>query len=182
MAADPAEEAALKKAAVNGKYSILLKKIEVKADRATYTDFRDFGEWNGTTYQNHDNLPAGYWVYVYPNWYIWGEKDAAADAEQKKAAAGRKYSVLLKKIEVKADENGYTAFHDYGFWPGKSYSGHDDLPPGYWVYVAPTGTSGTRRMTPRPKKVKAEVRVKRAVADATTRRRRRRSAANTASC
>ena len=27
----------------------------------------------GRTNQGHSNLPAGYWVYVYPNWFIWGD-------------------------------------------------------------------------------------------------------------
>ena len=24
-------------------------------------------------YAGYRDLPTGYWVYVYPNWYIWGE-------------------------------------------------------------------------------------------------------------
>jgi len=134
--ADPNEEAALKKAAVDGKYSILLKKLEMKGDRQGYGEFRDFGMWSGTSYGGHDNLPAGYWVYLYPHWYIWGEQNAAPDAEQKKAAAG-KYNVLLKRIEVKGDESTYSAFHDYGYWSGTAYYHHKDIPAGYWVYVAP---------------------------------------------
>jgi len=66
-------EQALSKAAVYGKYSVLLKKIEVKEDRGAYSDFRDFGRWSGTSYRNHRDLPAGYWVYVWPHWYIWGK-------------------------------------------------------------------------------------------------------------
>lgn len=61
------------KATVDGKYRRLLKKIEVRSDVATYGDFRDFGHWDGTTYSGHSDLPAGYWVWVYPNWYIWGD-------------------------------------------------------------------------------------------------------------
>jgi hypothetical protein len=34
---------------VDGKYSILLKKIEVKADRETYKDFHEYGQWAGTS-------------------------------------------------------------------------------------------------------------------------------------
>jgi RNA polymerase sigma factor (sigma-70 family) len=135
--AKPADEEALKKASVNGKYSILLKKIEVKEDRGAYHDFYDFGEWNGTSYAGHDDLPAGWWVYVYPHWYIWKENREAGPADQKKAAVDGKYSVLLRKFESKEDHQQYGDFYDYGYWAGTAYLSHMDLPPGYWVYVAP---------------------------------------------
>ena len=61
------------KATVDGKYRRLLKKIEVRSDVATYGDFRDFGHWDRTAYSGHSDLPIGYWVWVYPNWYIWGD-------------------------------------------------------------------------------------------------------------
>ena len=61
------------KATVDGKYRRLLKKIEVRGDFATYGDFQDFGHWDGTSYAGHNDLPTGNWVWVYPNWYIWGD-------------------------------------------------------------------------------------------------------------
>jgi hypothetical protein len=48
-----------------------------------------------------------------------------------------RYSTLLKTIEVPADQQSYGDFYNYGYWSGASYAGHDDLPPGYWVYVSP---------------------------------------------
>jgi hypothetical protein len=63
----------LARARVDGKYSKLLKRIKVPADKATYTEFSDFGFYEGTDWAGYTNLPAGYWVYVYPYWYIWGE-------------------------------------------------------------------------------------------------------------
>ena len=135
--ANPADEAALKKATCDGKYSILLKKIEVKEDRARYKDFYDFGEWTDTSYAGHDNLPGGWWVYVYPHWYIWKENRDALSGDQKRAAVEGRYSVLLRKIEVKEDAQHYGDFYEYGYWPGTAYMNHTDLPPGYWVYVAP---------------------------------------------
>ncbi len=61
------------KATVDGKYRRLLKKIEVRSDVSTFGEFRDFGQWDGTDYSGHSDLPTGYWVWVYPNWYIWGD-------------------------------------------------------------------------------------------------------------
>ncbi len=65
------EKATLKKASADGKYSKLLKKIKVPEDRDEYKDFYEWGHWTGTEWKGHKNLPAGYWVYTYPYWYIW---------------------------------------------------------------------------------------------------------------
>lgn len=62
-----------KKASVEGKYQKLLKRIKVPQDKANYQEFTDYGLYEGTSWAGFDNLPKGYWVYVYPHWYIWGE-------------------------------------------------------------------------------------------------------------
>ncbi|MGF1583667.1 MAG: hypothetical protein ACFCD0_30490 [Gemmataceae bacterium] len=59
----------------NGKYQQLLRKLYVPQDKLTYKEFTDFGSWQGTSYQGFDNLPVGYWVYVYPYWYIWESRN-----------------------------------------------------------------------------------------------------------
>jgi hypothetical protein len=69
----PAAEA-LAKATVDGKYRTLLKQIKVADDVAVYGELNDWGAWTGTTWGGHADLPAGYWVYVYPCWYIWSEQ------------------------------------------------------------------------------------------------------------
>jgi hypothetical protein len=64
---------ALKKAAVNNKYQMLLRQIKVPNDKDNYGEFNDFGQYSGTDYAGLANLPKGYWVYVAPYWYIWGQ-------------------------------------------------------------------------------------------------------------
>jgi hypothetical protein len=60
------------KAHGNGNYSLLLRKILVPQDCFQYGKFYEFG-LNGTPeWAGHRNIPPGYWVYVYPHWYIWG--------------------------------------------------------------------------------------------------------------
>lgn len=66
-------DAAPAKARVNGKYTKLLRRIKVEGDKASYGEFSDYGHYTGTSYAGHSNLPPGYWVYVAPHWYIWGE-------------------------------------------------------------------------------------------------------------
>jgi hypothetical protein len=57
------------------KYRNLLRKIEVEGDLATYGEFHDWGYWSGTSWRGHTGLPPGYWVYITPYWYIFGESD-----------------------------------------------------------------------------------------------------------
>jgi hypothetical protein len=58
---------------MGGKYQNLLRVVEAPAD-AAYGALHDYGHWDGTSYAGQDNLPTGYWVYVAPNWYIWGDE------------------------------------------------------------------------------------------------------------
>jgi len=79
--------AAEKKASVSGRYSKLLKKVEVKSDFFKEGEFTEHGIRDGSTYAGHTGLPLGYWVYVYPHWYIFEQKDGkkvALSSEPKK--------------------------------------------------------------------------------------------------
>jgi len=60
----------LKKAAT-GKYKHLLHVLLVAADRANYNDFSDYGHYTGNSWAGFNDLSPGYWVYVFPRWYIW---------------------------------------------------------------------------------------------------------------
>ncbi|MCH2102041.1 MAG: caspase family protein [Planctomycetes bacterium] len=73
------DDIAEKTASVNGKYEGLLRKIEVRFDFLENGSFSDYGRWNAKQYKGHANLPPGYWVYVYPNWYIFGNQSNAKD-------------------------------------------------------------------------------------------------------
>lgn len=62
------------KASCGGKYRELLRKIAVPDDKASYTEFHDYGFYPAcASYGGHKDLPEGYWVYVFPHWYIWKE-------------------------------------------------------------------------------------------------------------
>ena len=61
------------KASLNGKYAKLLRKLHTPQDRPSYGDYHEWGSYGACDWQGHRNIPAGHWVYVYPNWYIWGE-------------------------------------------------------------------------------------------------------------
>ncbi len=123
-------------AKVNGKYINLLHIVGAPDDKAQYGSFCDWGYWTGSEYNEAVELKPGFWVYVYPNWYVW-EKLSAEEKIDKKASVHGKYKVLLHILKVPADLHEYGSFYDWGFSEEYSYAGHENLTPGYWVYVAP---------------------------------------------
>lgn len=58
-------------ASANGKYSLLLRTLQVSSDRATHGNFKELGYQTRNEYSGYTGLPVGYWVYLYPDWYIW---------------------------------------------------------------------------------------------------------------
>ena len=62
-------------ASIDGKYSKLLMEINAPNDLSSYTRFSDYGHYPAAqNYRGQANIPEGYWVYVYPVWYIWQNK------------------------------------------------------------------------------------------------------------
>ncbi len=61
------------RASVKGRYRELLHVLYIPTDRQSYTEYREWGLWSGASYGGYNGLKAGYWVYVYPRWYIWKE-------------------------------------------------------------------------------------------------------------
>ena len=56
-----------------GKYKSLLRRLHVPADSEQFGQFKDLGMLDRKSYAGAENLPAGYWVYVAPYWYLWAE-------------------------------------------------------------------------------------------------------------
>jgi hypothetical protein len=71
--AEPIKKAIPAKSHVDGKYQKLLRRIRVPRDKQSYGDFHDYGHYEGSEWAGFTDLPSGYWVYLYPHWYIWGE-------------------------------------------------------------------------------------------------------------
>jgi hypothetical protein len=69
-------------ACVHGKYATLLRRIHCPEDLTAYHRFSDYGMYTGTSWHNYNNLPPGYWVYVYPDWYIWRDCKGAPPGKQ----------------------------------------------------------------------------------------------------
>jgi HEAT repeat protein len=77
LAIDPGAESVKKavpaKANGEGNYQKLLRRIRVPRDKESYGEFHDYGHYEGSEWAGFTDLPSGFWVYVYPHWYIWGE-------------------------------------------------------------------------------------------------------------
>lgn len=64
----------LRRATVNAQYFAILRILHCPEDKSGYGEFHDWGKWNGTEWHGYRSLPPGYWVYVYPYWFIWRKK------------------------------------------------------------------------------------------------------------
>ena len=73
------DEAAQAQASVGGKYRELIQEVFFPADKARYGDFKDYGWFKETSYRGVKDIPAGYWVYVFPDWFVWGERRGGSD-------------------------------------------------------------------------------------------------------
>ncbi len=58
------------RASVGGTYADLIKTIYVPGDLESYGEFNDYGWWGPGPWAG-EMQPAGYWVYVYPHWFVW---------------------------------------------------------------------------------------------------------------
>ncbi|MBL8796581.1 MAG: HEAT repeat domain-containing protein [Planctomycetia bacterium] len=58
----------------HGKYTRLVRRLKAPEDYRTYSEYRDYGFYQACMWGGHINVPAGYWVYVQPYWYIWSER------------------------------------------------------------------------------------------------------------
>jgi hypothetical protein len=70
------EEDGFTKARAGGKYRMLLRQFKSPKDRLAADDFREMGLMRVPAYAGQTNLPAGYWVYVEPYWYVWRDLTA----------------------------------------------------------------------------------------------------------
>ena len=86
-----------------GQYSQLLKTLSCPADQKTYGSYADTGYFKAMQWCGQ-NAPAGHWVYVAPNWYIWGKKTAPPSlSPAQKASARGKYRTLLAKVKSQTE-------------------------------------------------------------------------------
>lgn len=69
-------EAAREKAHVGGKYATLVRTVTARYDYLQYGAFHDYGFSKETAYAGEKDIPPGYWVYVYPDWYVFRDTSA----------------------------------------------------------------------------------------------------------
>jgi len=78
-----APELALKKARVNGKYAMLLRQVRAPQDYESHKDFHDEGFVDDPEWAGQKDMPEGFYVYVYPYWFVWRD-EVARTAKQKR--------------------------------------------------------------------------------------------------
>lgn len=126
------------RSSANFKYKDLLQVLPCPTDRSAYGEFKDYGYWGGGTWCGQQGA-AGHWVWVYPNWYVWSQKNTQTTIPpdlQKWATVGGKYSKLLQILHCPSDRSTYGEFKDYGYWGGGAWCGKQGVA-GNWVWVYP---------------------------------------------
>lgn len=58
-------------ASIQGKYRTLLRVLHLPEDLKPYGKFHEYGYCNCPQWRSYKGIPPGYWIYVYPKWYIW---------------------------------------------------------------------------------------------------------------
>ncbi len=123
-----------------GKYRDLITSFECERDRAKYGSYQDHGYYKAIRWCGH-NVPAGYWVWVAPRWYVYkrttSKRKGTKLTSLQRATVGGKYRNLLMTLHVPKDVATYGKFHDHSYYAATRYAGKS-VPAGHWVYVAPT--------------------------------------------
>lgn len=123
-------------ASVDGRYEDLEQVLYCPQARGEYGSFNEYGYWEGGVVCDDEYGSAGYWVYDFPNWYIWNyDVDADSNYEDPTSAYGQ-YSGLVQVLTCYDDAAGYGDYSNYGYWEGGSWCGQYGEA-GYWVYSYP---------------------------------------------
>ncbi len=123
------------RASVDGKYTNLIQVMECERDGAKYGNYKDYGYWSGGNWCG-DIGKAGYWVWVYPKWYVWSQKSSLRKKIPQKASVYGKYYSLKQTLTCRSDGATYGNYKDYGYWSGGNWCGQRGQS-GYWVWVYP---------------------------------------------
>ncbi len=75
---EPAARAGCPDPTFGGKYSSVLRRLDVPQDRDRYGGCNDYGAWSGDSYAGYSSLPNGFWVYSYPHWIIYANRGTPA--------------------------------------------------------------------------------------------------------
>jgi hypothetical protein len=75
-------EASQNSRAEGPKYRHLLRVVNSPNDAKNYGDYYDWGYWSGHEWAGQKNLPAGYWVYITPNWHIFEKTTESISSNQ----------------------------------------------------------------------------------------------------
>ncbi len=100
----------------------------------------DYGRWEGGRWCGQIGKP-GYWVYHYPNWYVWPEQRGVDSpsppaAGESDATVGGRYSELVAQIPCPQNRR---TFQPQPYEWGKRWEGRwcGEYAKGYWVYCYP---------------------------------------------
>ena len=129
-AADPPPAVVPPGADAGGRYRDLLRVLNVPDDAGAYGPFTDFGFFDGTDYAGYSDLPPGYWVYLEPDWYIWGAialsafppEVTDATAQLERTEGGPEADLVIRVGDV--DNLGFGFKPGFGLFEGDTTDVH----------------------------------------------------------
>lgn len=99
------------------KYRNLLQTLHCPRDRGRYGEFTDYGYWRGGAWCGQRG-EAGYWVWEYPNWYVWAEKADQPPKPPQSSPPGKVMSGTVTSMEV----GDVACYVDFRGDDGRDYS------------------------------------------------------------
>lgn len=141
-------EEQLEMATCNHKYRNLIHTLFAPQEKEVHGLELEFGYRDRAEYLGYNNIPEGYWVFVYPHWFIF-ESDASKEETDTMNIAGAFEEETLIRASVDGRfqeliEVFYlpNIFQDQGEFKIMGKRDHAKieefrLPGGYWVWLAP---------------------------------------------
>src|SRR5262249_37515116 len=94
--------------------------IRVPEDFPSYSAFSDYGFSQTPTWGGFSGLPPGYWVYVYPHWFIW--KESAGEETPAPSRAARAWGPEQATGERDTEQAGDRA----RAWASRTHDDQDE--------------------------------------------------------
>lgn len=141
-------EEQLRRAVCNHKYRSLRYTIFAPEEKISHGEFLEFGYRKRNEYLGHTKIPEGYWVWVYPHWFIFEEDlskeetdsmeiaEAFSEELLEKASAGGRFTELIDAFLLPGLGEKYGEYEIMG--KGEEEEIGDDLiPAGHRIWCAP---------------------------------------------
>ena len=138
----------LERAVCNYKYRTLRYTIFAPQERVSHGDFLEFGYRKRSEYLGQTKIPEGYWIWVYPHWFIFEEDlskeetdcmdiaEAFQEERLNKASGNGRFQELIDAFLLPRLAEKHGDHEVLGEGEEEQIDG-DNIPSGYRIWCAP---------------------------------------------